>query len=64
MYNIPSFFIAAVLLISMTTAMWLGIATGDGHAAIDESAPEQVSWTDERGVLRFATVPKVVFARQ
>jgi len=42
---------------------WLGLATGESPAAIDEGVSRSVSWTDPAGVVRTATVPEVVFVR-
>jgi hypothetical protein len=42
---------------------WLSLATGECPAAIDEVKTRTVRWTDDRGAVRTATVPEVVFLR-
>lgn len=40
---------------------WLTLATERGRGIIDESRQEMVTWTDEQGRQRRATMPRVIF---
>lgn len=42
---------------------WLSLATGESPAAIDENVSRSVTWMDDEGVARTATVPEVVFVQ-
>jgi hypothetical protein len=43
-------------------ATYLKLATSDTQAAIDDNQTETVSWTDERGHARQATLPLIIYA--
>ena len=43
-------------------ATYLKLATQDVHAAIDDEQSETVSWLDERGRTRHATLPLIIYA--
>jgi hypothetical protein len=40
---------------------WLSLATGEGYGIVDETRTQQVTWTDETGRERRATLPTVIF---
>ena len=42
---------------------WLALAADDPKALIDEAGECQVSWRDDHGMMRRATVPDVLFSR-
>ncbi|MDX9688064.1 DUF3375 domain-containing protein [Halopseudomonas formosensis] len=42
---------------------WLELATADRHSAIDENQTQLVSWHDERGHPRRASVPLIIFSQ-
>lgn len=42
---------------------WLALAADDPKALIDDTDESEVSWQDDHGMLRRATVPKVLFSR-
>ncbi|RLQ23894.1 DUF3375 family protein [Seongchinamella sediminis] len=42
---------------------WLTLAADDPKALVDEAAECEVSWRDDRGMMRRATVPDVLFSR-
>lgn len=42
---------------------YLSIASGDDTAVIDDSAKQTITWTDDTGVTRQATLPLVIFTR-
>jgi len=42
---------------------YLSLAAADGKAVIDDERSETITWTDEHGVQRRATLPTVIFCR-
>lgn len=42
---------------------WLSIASDNKKAIFDESQSDKLSWTDAQGVMREATLPRVIFCR-
>jgi len=42
---------------------YLSLAAADGKAVIDDERAETITWTDENGVQRRATLPTVIFCR-
>lgn len=42
---------------------YLSIAGADRRVVFDESQPEQIKWQDKQGVVRNATLPRIIFNR-
>jgi hypothetical protein len=42
---------------------YLSIASGEEAAVIDDSAKQTITWTDQAGVIRQATLPLIIFTR-